>query len=430
MLRTLTAAQARRIALAAQGFGVPRPQRPATMRDVQQIIDTVAQFQIDSINVVARAHYLPLFSRLGAYPRELLDRASHRKPRRLFEYWGHAASLIDVRLQPALRFRMAGAADEAWGSMRRISQERPDLVERVYRDVRDRGPVTSRDIEQTERSAREHWGWNWSEVKTAMEWLFWSGRISSTGRNSRFERVFDLPERVLAAQLIAAPTPPVEHAIDTLVRRAAAALGVGSLGCFADYFRIPAGLAKPAVDRLVDTGELLPVRVAGWSKPAWLWHRARIPRRIDAAALVSPFDSMVFERARLRALFGFDYRIEIYVPQPKRRYGYYVYPFLLGDRFVARVDLKADRAAGVLRVLGAWLEPGSDPDRVAAALTAELAELAGWLDLTEVAVNPLGDLAAQLATRAGERLRPITPLPVPWGGEGSPGMPPSPLNQP
>lgn len=398
----LSAPAARRIAIAAQGLDRPRLERPATMRDVQRAIDRLAQFQIDSINVVARAHYLPLYSRLGPYDTALLDRANNRAPRRMFEYWGHAASLVDVRLQPALRFRMARAGEESWGRMQRIVAERPELVERLRTEVAAHGPVTARELdavlEDVAERRRDHWGWNWSDTKSACEFLFWAGEITSAGRNAQFERRFDLPERVLPAAVVAAPTPSDDEAAVTLVRRAAAALGVASIGCLADYFRLPTAATRAAVDTLVALGELEPVTVEGaWDRPAYLWHEARRPRRVAARALLSPFDSMVFERSRLRALFGFDYTIEIYVPEAKRRYGYYVYPFLLGDRFAARADLKADRVRGALVVRAAWLEPGCDAASVAPELAAELGSMARWLGLDRVEVVPRGELAPALA---------------------------------
>lgn len=398
--RPLSLAQARRIALAAQGFGVPRPARAVTMRDVQTTITRLAQVQIDSVNIVRRAHYLPFFSRLGPYDIALIDRAAGRAPRRLFEYWGHAASLLDVTLEPALRFRGERAGEEAWGGMRRVAKEYPGLVERVLADLQRDGPLTAREIDQVEdERTPEEWGWNWSVVKTACEWLFWTGEITAARRNVQFERVYDLPDRVLPPAIRAVPTPTVTDAHLTLVRRAAAALGIGSLACFADYFRLSTGETATAVATLVGTGELEPVRVTGWARQAYLWHAARRPRRITARALVSPFDSLVFERRRLRELFGFDYRIEIYVPAAKRRHGYYVYPFLLGEKFVARADLKADRAAGVLRVLGAWAEPGEDLAYTARELAGELRELADWLGLDRVVVGERGDLAGDLSAQ-------------------------------
>lgn len=397
MSRRILLDQAQRIALAAQGFGVRRDARPPTIRHVQAEVTRLGQFQIDSINVVQRAHYLPLFSRLGPYDTALLDRAAQQAPRRLFEYWGHAASLIDVTLEPALRFRMTRAADEAWGSMRRIVADHPDLVARVRADIARDGPLTARQIDQVEEDHdREHWGWNWSTVKTACEWLFWCGEITAARRNQHFERVFDLPERVLPPTVKAVPTPSDADAHVMLVRRAAAALGIASMRCLADYFRLTTSETAAAVAYLVDMGELEPVEVVGWRRPAYLWSAARRPRRVEARALLSPFDSLVFERRRLAELFGFDYRIEIYVPAAKRRYGYYVYPFLLGERFAARVDLKADRSAGVLRVLGAWAEPGGDPAYIAQEMAHELTALAGWLGLPRIAVAPRGDVGSAL----------------------------------
>ncbi|MFZ2261574.1 MAG: crosslink repair DNA glycosylase YcaQ family protein [Luteococcus japonicus] len=401
-MRELTLPQARRIVLAAQGFGRPRPQRPITMRDVQGQIDRLAQFQIDSINVLARAHQFPLFSRLGPYDVELLTRASGRAPRRLFEYWGHAASLVDVNLQPALRFRMARARGEAWGGIRRVQAEHPELVDFVRQEVACRGPITARQIEFDEQPDRTHWGWNWSATKTALEWLFWNGEITAAGRNPAFERRYDLPEGVLPQSVAQAATPTDEQAHVILVRRAARALGVASEKCLADYFRLSRAETKQAVATLAARAELEEVEVAGWPVRTWLWTgdgQPRIPRRIGARALISPFDPLIFERSRALALFDLDYRIEIYVPEAQRRHGYYVHPFLLGEEFAARVDLKADRAAGVLRVKAAWLEPGAarPPQEVAVELRAELGELARWLDLAQIEVEPRGDLAGELA---------------------------------
>jgi len=373
------------------------------MRDVQATVDRLAQFQIDSINIVARAHYLPLFSRLGPYDPELLHRAAQRGPRRLFEYWGHEASLIDVQLQPALRWRMAAAVDEAWDRMKKIRADHPGLVEEVRSEIVERGPLTAREIEHEEERRHDHWGWNWSSAKTCLEWLFWTGEITAAGRNRQFERRYDLTERVIPPAVLAQPTPTRDEADVILVRRAAQALGVGTARCLSDYFRISTARAKAAIEVLVEMGELLPVAVTGWAETGvYLWHTARLPRRIETRALLSPFDSLIFERRRLEQLFGFHYRIEIYVPQAKRLYGYYVYPFLLDSEIVARVDLKADRARGVLRVNSAWLEAGVDPEATCSALLAELVTMAGWLGLSDVEVVPHGDLGPRLAlTSAG-----------------------------
>ena len=411
---SLSKAQARRIILAAQGFaghrrsgsGGQRPEHTPGTRDIQRVIDRLGQFQIDTINIVARAHYLPLFSRLGCYDTSLLDRAVGKAPRRLFEYWGHAASLIDVRLEPALRLRMQKWSEqEMWGSMARINAERPELVGWIRDRIAEHGPVGARKLDELAQQelaghsgsrSRENWGWNWSEVKTACEYLFVTGAITAARRNSQFERLYDLPERVLPAAAVSTPTPDVAETMRILVRRAAAALGVAGEYDLRDYFRTGAELTRTAIADLVDSGELLPVTVQGWHKPAYRWHEAKLPRSIEARALVSPFDSVMFERDRLEAFFEFAYRIEIYVPAPKRTYGYYVYPFLLGDRFVARVDLKADRGAGVLRVHSAWVEEHAVADDVAPHLAAELELAADWLGLTSVEVTDRGDLAPAL----------------------------------
>lgn len=395
----LSTAQARRIALAAQGFGVARPARAIGMRDVSSVTNRLGQLQIDSINVVARAHFLPLYSRLGPYDPALLERAAHQAPRRLFEYWGHAASLIDVQLQPLLRFRMQEGFRDVWPGVERVALSQPELVERVRREVADRGPISARQLEHDEVRDRSSWGWNWSSVKTVLEWLFYVGEVTSARRNSQFERVYDVPERVLPASVLAQPSPTPEESVRGLVRRAAQALGIASELSLRDYFRTRPEMTRLAVAQLVEAGELVPVVLQGSDgKVSYLWHAARMPRRIQARALVAPFDSMVFERARLARLFDFGYRIEIYVPEPRRVYGYYVYPFLLDERFVARVDLKADRGRGLLRVNSAWSEAqsGRSEPEVAGELAEELALMAGWLGLTGVEVAERGDLAGAL----------------------------------
>jgi uncharacterized protein YcaQ len=391
----LSAAQARRVALAAQGFADPRPDGEPGGWDLRRVFDRVGLVQIDSVNVLSRAHYLPLFSRLGPYPRALLDRAAHRAPRRLFEYWGHEASLLPVALQPLLRWRMERAEHEAWGGMRRIQRERPDLVERVLEEVRARGPVAASEVLTDERPERTGPWWDWSDVKRAFEWLFWSGRLTSARRRG-FERLYDVPERVLPAAVLAAPTPAVEDAQRALVRRAARSCGVAAERDLRDYLRLDLADARARVAELVEADELWPVEVEGWRAPAYLHPEARLPRRVQARALVGPFDSLVWERARTERLFGFRYRIEIYVPAPKRVHGYYVLPFLLGDRLVARVDLKADRAGRALRVQAAHAEAHAPPE-TAHELAGELRAMAGWLGLEVVEVRSRGDLAPALA---------------------------------
>jgi uncharacterized protein len=365
------------------------------MRALQRVLERVALLQIDSVNVVRRAHYLPLFSRIGPYDIELLHRAAGRPPRRVFEYWGHEASYVRTDLYPALKFRMASAADAAWGSMRRIWNERPDFVAWVLSEVQSRGPLTTREIEYDVPRTRGSWGWNWSDVKIALEYLFYSGKVTSARRNSAFERVYDLPERVLPKAVYDAPVPSVPESHRILLRAAARALGVGTEQDLRDYFRLAVAPTRRAIAELVESGELLPAGVEGWRRPAYLWHSATVPRRIEACALLSPFDSLIFERTRTEDLFDYRFRIEIYVPAAKRVYGYYVYSFLLGEHIVARVDLKADRQTGTLQVRSAWYEAGA-PLEVAERLCGALHSMAAWLGLGEVSVWLHGDLAPAL----------------------------------
>ncbi|MGH3666072.1 MAG: winged helix-turn-helix domain-containing protein [Egibacteraceae bacterium] len=402
----LSASQARRIALAAQGFADPRPAGRVDRRHLRRVLDRVGLLQIDSVNIVTRAHYLPLFSRLGPYPTALLDRSAYaRQPGRngheLFEYWGHEASLLPLDLHPLLRWRMARAATEAWGSVAAIARNRPGYVDEILQAVVERGPVRAGDL-QPPAASRGPW-WDRSDAKYALEWLFWTGQLSVAHRVN-FQRHYDLAERVLPADVLAAPTPTEEDAHRALLLRAARHLGIGTARDLADYFRIRIGPARARLAELAENGDLVEVAVQGWHQPAYLHPGARLPRRVDARALLVPFDPLIWERPRVERLFGFRYTIEIYTPAPKRRWGYYVLPFLLGDRLVARVDLKADRPTGVLRVLGAWAEDHAPSSAgVAPALAAELASLAGWVGLGDVAIADRGDLAPTLA-RVGPRL--------------------------
>ncbi len=380
----LSAAEARRVALAAQGFADP-------VRDVsagwglRRVLDRVGLLQIDSVNVLVRAHYLPAFSRLGPYPTAALDRLSSHAPRRLFEYWGHEASLLPVELHPLMRWRMERARSDAWGGMRRIAEDRPELVEQVLATVRERGPVAASALAE-ERPRRSGPWWDWSDTKRALEWLFWCGEVTSARRGAGFERLYDVPERVLPAAVLAAPTPAVEDAQRALVLRAARSLGVAAEPELRDYFRLPTAEARARIAELVEGGELVPVAVEGWSQPAYLHPEARVPRRVDARALLAPFDPLIWERGRVQRLFGFRYRLEIYVPAPQRVHGYYVLPFLLGDALHARVDLKADRAESTLLVRAVHLEDGA-PAGTAEALDAELERLAAWLGLERVRLS-------------------------------------------
>ena len=345
------------------------------------MLGRVGLIQIDSVNVLERAHYLPLFSRLGPYRRDLVDGAAHYAPRRLFEYWGHEASLIPVATHPFLRWRMERAHSDSWGGMQRVWREQPELVAQVLAEVTERGPVAASDI--AERPRRSGPWWDWSDHKRALEWLFWSGQVSSA-RRRRFERLYDLTERVIPRDVLAAPTPTPEDAQRELLRIAARSLGIAAEADLRDYFRLPSDEAKPRIAELVEAGELHPVEVEGWGRTqGYLWKQARVPRAVDACALIGPFDPLIWARPRVERIFGFAYRLEIYVPAPKRVHGYYVLPFLLGDRLVARVDLKADRARGALVVKAEHHEAAAPPE-TAEALGAELSSMAGWLGLERV----------------------------------------------
>ena len=404
----LTAAAARRVALAAQGFAAPRPAGRIDARHVRKVIGQLGLLQLDSVNVFCRAHYMPAFSRLGPYPREVLDqmaahgtsvagarRGAGPERRELMEYWAHEASLFPVALQPLMRWRMARWRTEAWGGMRQIERDDPELIKEVLRLVTVQGPVRAADtgIKRPPRQPGEMW--NWHDGKRALEYHFFAGNVSSSCRVN-FERLYDLPERVLPASVIAAPTPADEDAQRELIRIAARALGVATEPDLGDYFRLPRAASKARVAELAAAGELIPVAVDGWAAPAYLWPDARRPRRVAARALLSPFDSLIWFRERTERLFGFRYRIEIYTPAAARVHGYYVLPFLLGDTLVGRVDLKSDRQAGVLRVQSAFAEPGADRAQVAPELAAELRLTATWLGLDRVEVMPRGDLAADL----------------------------------
>jgi uncharacterized protein YcaQ len=399
---TLSRAEARRVALAAQGLAGPRPRAVADQRALLRLVGRLGLLQLDSVSVLVRAHYLPLFSRLGPYDRGLLDRlAAHdglaqpRHRRRLFEYWAHEASLLPVELQPLLRWRMARAeqGQGVWSRIAETARDRPELVAQVLDEIGARGPLGSSEIDGG--GARSSAWWGWTETKNVLEFLFWTGRLTAAGRRG-FERRYDLTERVLPGPVLAAPTPEEPEAHRRLLLHAATALGVAAAADLRDYFRLPAAGCAARLAELVEAGALLPVRVEGWRQDAFLSASAAFPRRAGGRALLAPFDPLIWERARTERLFGFTYRLEIYTPAARRRHGYYVLPFLLGDRLVARVDLKADRATSRLLVRAAHAEATTDPAAVAEALADELSLMAGWLGLERVEIEDRGDLSAAL----------------------------------
>ena len=395
----LTTAQARRVAVAAQGFASAPPARAMTRADLRRLIGRIQVLQLDSVSVAVRAHYAPVFSRLGPYDRDVLDAAawshSARSPRLLVEYWAHEAALMAVEDWPLLRWRMREYTGGRWGV--EVVKENPRLVDDVVSAVAELGPSTAGQIEAHLQSGTKRgkgaW-WNRSETKWVAEALFASG-VLTTAHRTGFARHYDLVERVLPADVVAREIDDAE-AVRELILRAATALGVATEADIRDYFRLRADQSKPAIADLVAAGELEPVQVDEWTAPAYLRTGQAVPRTDRGTALLCPFDPLIFFRPRVERLFGFHYRIEIYTPAAKRQYGYYVWPLLLDGELVARVDLKADRNSGALHVPGAFIEPGRDPVRVAGELADQLATMAGWLGLDRVTVGERGDLAAAL----------------------------------
>ena len=395
-MERLTTRQARRIALAAQGFADPVPAGRVTARHLLRVLGRTRVLQIDSVSVFARAHLMPVYSRVGAWDPALLDDVAFRR-RELFEYWGHEASFLPVDLHPLFRWRMerARTLEEGWGGMLRVFRERPGFVENLLRRVRDEGPLPASALRDAPKGKAAWWGWD--DVKKGLEWLFWSGQVSTARRTTGFEKVYDVTERVVPARVLEAATPSREDAQRELVRLAATAHGVGTQRDLRDYWRLRPADSRAAVESLVEAGELVPVQVEGWLDEAYLSPAAARPRWVRRSALLSPFDPLVWERSRTLRLWGVDYRIEIYVPADKRVYGYYCLLLLEDEAITARVDLKADRKAGVLRVAAAWGEPDRRPS-TPEVLAAELRRAADWQGLGEVLVEDRGDLAR--ATRA------------------------------
>jgi hypothetical protein len=396
----ISAPEARRLALASLGFGVTKPAR-AGVAHVRATAARLSAIQIDSVNILARAHYLPTFSRYGPYPMAALDALAHAR-RELFEYWGHAACFLPIDLYPLMRWRMDNQRLN-WAGLR---AKQKAFIDEVYAEVAEHGPMSAGELSMAGKSTGPWWGW--SKGKHAIEMLFRQGRVAVAGRRN-FERLYDIPERVIPDAVRRVKPLAPEDAKKALILRAARAMGVGTAGDIAQYFHIDAwwdrlsvnGRRLPAktgvlFDELVEAGELQRVRIDGWTRPAFIVRGARIPRAVDVQAIVSPFDPVLWERRWTKSVFGFDYQIEIYVPGPKRIYGYYVLPFLSGDRFAARVDLKADRKTSTLIVHASYAEAGTDAKHVAASLAAELRSMADWLALESFVVHPKGNLAPAL----------------------------------
>lgn len=399
MADSISPGQARRLALGAQGFAAPRPASVGT-RQLALLIRRLQLLQLDSVNVVERSHYLPVFARLGAYDKGLLDRLvfATRPPHRYLEFWAHAAAIVPVETLPLLRHRMSryAARHDAKGGW--VAAHRP-LLDELLAELAANGPSTAGELEREKHLPRGPW-WDWSEVKEGLESLFRTGEVVSAGR-TRFERRYALPEQVLPLELL---TESVSHADANreLLRRGVVALGIATVADARDYFRLPyLAEARLAMRELVERGDLVELRVDGWREPAYADPRARIPRRIDTVALLSPFDPVVWDRRRTERMFGFKYRIEIYTPAPRRRFGYYTLPLLVDDALVGRIDLKSDRQRGVLRVQSAWTEPDA-PAAVEERVVPLLREIATWQGLGEgLEVVGWGDLAPRIAGAAG-----------------------------
>lgn len=394
---TLSLGEARRIAIAAQGADQGAAREAATRADVRRLVGKLGVLQIDSVNVLARAHTLPVYARLGVYDRADLDHLAYGgKKRRLFEYWGHAASLMPVEMQPLFRWRMqnALAGKNIYGGLFRFAQANKTLIRAVQREIEQRGPSAVGDF--ASHGNRKAGWWGWSDAKSALEWLFWTGQLTTATRRATFERIYDIPERVLPDHVMAAPTPSETDAQRTLIEHSARALGIGTEACLSDYYRLGSFSARQAIRDLVEAGTLCEVTVEGWRAPAYVHANARRPKTVSARALLGPFDPLVWHRDRAENLFGAHIRIEIYTPKHKRTHGYYVLPFLFGDRIVGRVDLKAEREAETLHVLSAHCEPGIAADVFVAALADEIRLMARWLGLPRLKTSRTGDAAAAL----------------------------------
>ena len=391
-MRRLTIDQARRYALAAQGFTDQRPTGMVDVRHFRKVINRIGVVQLDSVNVFSRTHFLPFFSRLGGYDRDQLDRWIWESGE-MFEYWAHMASVVPTHAHHLFRWRMQRSG--VWSGFQKVLDEKPDYVDRVLDQVRERGPIQTSDLEDPGAKRGDDAMWNWNEGKMALEYLFVKGVVTAAGRPN-FTRLYDLSERVIPAKHLETPSPELPNAQSELLMMSARALGVGTADDLGDYFRIRMPEARPLIEKLVARGDLTEVEVEGWDKPAYLHPEAALPRKASGTALLSPFDNLIFFRERVERLWDFHYRIEIYVPEPKRVFGYYVLPFIYEGDLVGRVDLKSDRKGGALLVRGAFAEPDVDRAAVGRALRTELESVAAWLELAEVKVTHNGDLASYL----------------------------------
>ncbi|MEP6842550.1 MAG: crosslink repair DNA glycosylase YcaQ family protein [Pseudolysinimonas sp.] len=398
MADTISPASARRIALAAQGFGTPHPPAVGT-RQLNLLLQRLGALQIDSVNVFERSHYLPVFARLGAYDKALLDKLTFARRAPYTEYLAHVAAFIPLDDYPLFGFRRARMR-EKYGQREWALGNQP-MLEWLLAELADKGPMPASRIEHHENVRKGPW-WGWSDVKQGLEFLFDWGDVVSAGRKN-FERIYALPEQVFPAAVLNTHIAK-EDAIRELVRRASRALGIGTVNDIADYYRLFNADTKAAILELVDAGELRRVTVPGWSAPAYLHVEARIPRRIETTALLSPFDPIVWERTRALDMFRFHYRIEIYTPAPQRVFGYYTLPVLIDETLAGRIDLKSDRQNGVLRVQSAWHEAGA-PAGMEERLVPLLRETAAWQGLGEIEVMDRGDAARTLANELGVSLR-------------------------
>lgn len=392
--------EARRIALAAQGFGRPHPAKP-TQAHFKRILKKMSVLQLDSVQYVCRSHYLPVFARLGVFDTEDLDKFTYGSSH-VLETWAHEASLIPMEHEPLLRWRKARSEQgQVWAHLRKVIEERPDYPASLRQEIAERGPMHAGQLSEPRKNKKGTWWSGRSDGKVALEWMFHAGQVGAR-RDSNFRRVYNLPERIIPDKVLAIPTPLAADAHRELLMLAAESHGIASLDCLADYYRIKITEARPRVAELVEEGRLVEVEVEGWAKPGYLHPKCERPKSMDVATVLSPFDPVVWNRKRASKLYDFEYRIEIYVPQAKRKYGYYVLPFLLGDTLKARVEVKAERKTGRLLVLGAWIEKGQDKAYTAERLADSLRRLATQLKLNTLTLPRKGDLARLLAASLRE----------------------------